>query len=152
MTTASTQGVYQLVQDRVLNFAPLSGDTLNTRIGGRLYTVQGPDVLVYPYVVMRWMAPAATDGYNGLRKSGEFEFQVLDRPRAQYWRAEGIADVIEQCFLDWGSAVSGLSFARHIRRVELPPAPSPMDREIVNIGVYVPVVSWPVMLSQYVTQ
>lgn len=152
MTTLSTQGIYQLLRTRLLGFIPRQGTTLNTRLTGRLYTVQAPDVLVYPYAVMRWMDPAATPEYNdGIRKSGTLEIQVFTRPRSEQWTCEGIADLIEQALNGWADGTSGLTFARHVRRVTMPPAPSPMDREVCQITLFVPVVSWPVMLSQYVT-
>ncbi len=151
MTTASTQSMMTDLRNRLLTFAPMSGSTLQTSLGGRLYVVQAPDDVTYPYAVMRLVDRRQTDGYGGFRESFEIELMVFDRPRSQQWRAEGIADVATQAFLGWDLASSGLMFSRHVRRVVMPPAPSPMDRELVQIVLFVPVVAWPVMLSQYVT-
>lgn len=151
MTTLSTQGIYQLIRARLLGFVPRQGTTLNTRLAGRLYTVQAPDTVEYPYAVMRWIDPAATPEYDGIRKAGTLEIQVYTRPRSELWTAEGIADLIEQALNGWADGTSGITFARHVRRVTMPPAPSPMDRELCQITVMVPIVSWPLMLSQYFT-
>ena len=151
MTTTSTQAMTVDLRNRLLNFAPASGDTLNTRLGGRLYVSQAPDNAEYPYAVMRLITRQQTDGYTGFRETSEIELAIFDRPRGQQWRAEGIADVAAQAFLMWDLRTSGLMFARHCRRLTLPPAPSPMDRELVQVMVYVPIVAWPVMFTQYFT-
>lgn len=151
MSTTSTQGMMQDLRSRLLTFQPASGDTLNTSLGGRLYTVQAPDNAEYPYAVIRLVDRRQTDGYGGLRETFDVELSIVDRPRTQQWRAEGIADVAEQAFRDWDLATSGILFSRHVRRLTLPPAPSPMDRELVQIVLFVPIVAWPVMLTQYVT-
>jgi hypothetical protein len=155
MSTTSTQGMMQDLRSRLLNFEPRSGDTLNTSLGGRLYTTQAPDKLPdqpYPYAVVRLMDRQQTVGDQGFRTRGEIEVQIFDRPRSQQWRAEAIADVVQQAFLHWDLKTSGLMFAQHSRRVgPLPPAPAPMDRELVHIAVYVPIVAWPVMFTQYFT-
>jgi hypothetical protein len=139
------------LRSRLLTFQPASGSTLQTTLGGRLYTVQAPDDPTYPYAVLRLVDRRQTDGYQQLRETFEIELTICDRPRSQQWRAEGIADVATQAFFDWDLATSGVMFSRHVRRVTLPPAPSPMDRELVQVMVFVPVVAWPVMLTQYVT-
>ena len=149
MSTTSTQAMVADLRSRLLTFQPASGATLQTTLGGRLYTVQAPDVVTYPYAVLRLVDRAQTDGYAGYRQSFEIELAVFDRPRAQQWRAEGIADVAEQAFLQWDLGSSGLLFSRHVRRLTLPPAPAPMDRELVQVMLFVPVVAWPVMLTQY---
>ena len=151
MTTTSTQAMVADLRTHLLTFQPMSGTTLQARLNGRLYVVQAPDSVTYPYAVMRLVDRRATDGYGGYRQTFEVELQIFDRPRSQQWRAEGIADVAEQAFLGWDLASSGLLFSRHVRRVTMPPAPEPMDRELVQITVFVPVVAWPVMLTQYVT-
>ena len=151
MNTSTTQGMIGDLRSRLLNFTPRSGATLQASLGGRLYTVQAPDDVTYPYAVLRLVSRAQTEGYGGLRESFEVELQIFDRPRGQQWRAEGIADVATQAFLRWDIGTSGLMFSRHVRRVVMPPAPSPMDRELVQITLFVPVVAWPVMLTQYVT-
>lgn len=152
----STQELIQTIRARLLDFAPASGSTLRVELGGgasaRLYTDGAPDGTTYPYAVLRLADHRQTDGYGGFRKTVELEVQVYDRPRSQVWRAQRIADVIEQALLLWETAADGLVFSRHVRRVgPLPPAPDPMDRELVQIAVFAPVVVWPVMLSQYVT-
>jgi hypothetical protein len=152
MSTTSTQGMMQDLRSRLLTFQPRSGDTLDTSLGGRLYTTQAPDNVTYPYAVVRLMDRQQTVGDQGFRTRGEIEVQIFDRPRSQQWRAEAIADVVQQAFLHWDLKTSGLMFAQHSRRVgPLPPAPAPMDRELVHIAVYVPIVAWPVMFTQYFT-
>jgi hypothetical protein len=151
MSTTSTQGMIQDLRARLLNFVPRSGDTLNTSLGGRLYTTQAPDNVTYPYAVVRLMDRQQTVGDQGFRTRGEIEVSIFDRPRSQQWRAEAIADVVQQAFLHWDLKTSGLMFAQHSRRVTMPPAPTPMDRELVQIAVYVPIVAWPVMFTQYFT-
>lgn len=154
MTTASTQGLIALFMARVLDFTPMTGDMLRTRLGGgsspRLYVEQAPDVVTYPYAVLSWKSAHATEGDAGLQIKGEMEIQVYDRPRGNEWRAQGIADVMQQAMLTWGSAVSGATWAGHVRRQRVPLAAEPADRELVRIIVFVPVTCWPVMLSQYV--
>ena len=150
MSTTSTQGMMQDLRTRLLTFEPRTGDPLSDRLTA-LYTVQAPDNVTYPYAVVRLVSRQQTEGYGGLRESFEVELSIFDRPRAQQWRAEGIADVATEAFLRWDIGSSGLMFSRHVRRVTMPPAPSPMDRELVHLVLFVPVVAWPVMLTQYVT-
>jgi hypothetical protein len=151
MSTTSTQGMMQDLRSRLLTFQPRTGDRLEQSIGDRLYT-KAPDNVIYPYAVVRLMDRQQTVGDQGFRTRGEIEVQIFDRPRSQQWRAEAIADVVQQAFLHWDLKTSGLMFAQHSRRVgPLPPAPAPMDRELVQIAVYVPIVAWPVMFTQYFT-
>lgn len=152
MSTTSTRSLMQDLRSRLLTFQPASGERLNESIGDRLYTSQAPDDVTYPYGVVRLMPRRQTVGDQGFREAMELEIQLFDRPRGQQWRLEAIADVVQQAFLHWQQASSGLVFAQHSRRVgPLPPAPEPMDRELVQIAVYVPIVSWPVMFTQYFT-
>jgi hypothetical protein len=151
MSTTSTQGMMQDLRSRLLTFQPRTGDRLEQSIGDRLYT-KAPDNVIYPYAVVRLMDRQQTVGDQGFRTRGEIEVQIFDRPRSQQWRAEAIADVVQESFLHWDLKTSGLMFAQHSRRVgPLPPAPAPMDRELVQIAVYVPIVAWPVMFTQYFT-
>ena len=151
MTTASTQGFLAMCRTRALDYVPPTGDTLRTRLGGgssaRLYTEQAPDTVTYPYVVLSWKSARETEGYAGWRMDGELEFQVYHRPRGNEWAAQGIADVIHQAFSGWVDAASGLTFSRHARRLRLPLAAEPADRELVRVVVFIPVASWPVLLS-----
>ena len=153
MSTTSTQGMMQDLRTRLLTFEPRTGDPLSDVLTA-LYTVQAPDKLPdspYPYAVIRLMDRNQTVGDQGFRTGGEVEVQIFDRPRSQQWRAEAIADVVQQAFQQWDLRSSGLLFSQHSRRITLPPAPTPMDRELVQIVVYVPIVAWPVMFTQYVT-
>lgn len=147
----STQQLVETVMTRLLDFVPSSGTTLRTRLGGgasaRLYTVQAPNDPVYPYAVLRIATRPQTLGYAGYRSEAGIEVQVFDRPRSQQWVAEGIADLIEQATLGWCDPTgTGLVFARHLRRMTLPPAPSPMDREVVVVTLSLPVAVWPAYL------
>ena len=151
MSTTSTRNMIADLRSQLLNFAPASGDSLNTSLSGRLYTVQAPDDPDYPYAVVRLLPRRQTVGDGGYRETFEIEVQIFDRPRSQQWRAEGIADVATQAFLQWDLRSSGLLFSGHVRRITMPPAPDPMDRELVQITLFVPVVAWPVMLTQYAT-
>jgi hypothetical protein len=151
MSTTSTQAMTTDLRNRLLNFAPETGATLNSRLGGRLYVSQAPDEVDYPYAVIRLVDRRQTDGYAGMRESFEIELAIFDRPRGKQWQAEAIADVAQQAFLKWEVYSSGLMFSRHTRRVTMPVAPSPMDRELVHLVLFVPVVAWPVMFTQYYT-
>jgi hypothetical protein len=151
MSTTSTQGMMQDIRSRLLTFEPRTGSALGDVLTA-LYTNQAPDNVTYPYAVVRLMDRQQTVGDQGFRTRGEIEVSIFDRPRSQQWRAETIADVVQQAFLHWDLKTSGLMFAQHSRRVgPLPPAPAPMDRELVQIAVYVPIVAWPVMFTQYFT-
>ena len=153
MNTSTTQGIIGDLRSQLLTFAPRTGEPLEDVLTA-LYTVQAPDKLPenpYPYGVIRLVGRQATDGYGGLRETFEVELSLFDRPRSQQWRLEGAADTAQGAFTRWSLGTSGLLFSRHIRRVTLPPAPSPMDRELVQIVLFVPVAAWPVMLTQYVT-
>jgi hypothetical protein len=151
VTTSTTQGFLALCRGRALDYVPPTTTTLRTLLGGgasaRLYTEQAPDIVTYPYAVLSWKSVSQTEGYQGWRMYGELEFQVWDRPRGNEWRAQGIADVIQQAFLGWSDSASGLSFGRHSRRQRVPLAAEPSDRELVRILVFVPVAAWPVLLS-----
>jgi hypothetical protein len=153
----STQVFIRTVRTRMLDYTPPAGSTLRTLLGGgedaRLYTHETPadDEPTYPYAVVRIASRPQTDGYGGLRSVAGIEVQVFDRPRSQLWRAEGIADRIEQSMLGWAMAdTPSIVFARHVRRMTLPPAPSPMDRDLIVITLTVPVVVWPDYLLQTV--
>jgi hypothetical protein len=151
MSTTSTQGMIQDFRSRILNFVPRSGDTLNTTLGGRIYTTQAPDNVTYPYGVLRMLDRRQTVGDQGFREAFELELSIAGRPRSQQWIVEGALDVAAQAFLHWDIKTSGLMFSQQRRVGPLPPAPAPMDRELVQIVVYVPIVAWPVMFTQYFT-
>jgi hypothetical protein len=153
----STQALVSAVRTQLLDYQPPSpGTTLRARLGGgtsaRCYTVEAPPDAAYPYVVLRIASRPQTPGFGGWRSVAEFEVQVWDRPRTEQWRAEGIADLIEQAALHWAVMGSGLAFSQHVRRVTLPPAPAPMDRELVGITLFLPVVVWPAYLTTLAPQ
>lgn len=153
MSTTTSKAVVDAIRTRLLGFTPKTGSTLNTLLGGRLYTVQAPDEPVYPYAVLTYTNRVQTDGYGGLREMGDLEILIHARPRGQQWAAETIADTVQQAVLRWANSEAnpdGLIFTRHCRRDQVPPMGSPMDRELVVVRVLVPVVVWPRLFTQYV--
>lgn len=147
----SERWLVQQLRARALTFTALGGDRLQDLIGDRLYLAQAADHAVYPYVVLGLQHVATfTDG--GYRQLWSVEWLVLHRDRGQYWEASWIADVLEQAFLRWRVATSTalvLAQSQQAQRATLPPAPAPMDRELVQVRYVVPCIVWPAHLTPY---
>jgi hypothetical protein len=145
----STQALTTAARTRLLSFAPLSGATLDTRLGGRLYIVQAPADAVYPYGVLRLMNRMQSEGYQNVRETGDLELLLLHRGRAHQWEVEEALDVADQAMLGWWDTATGARWARHRVRDMLPAAPDPMDRELVVGRWVMGFTHWPHYLTQY---
>lgn len=162
MNTDSTADVMKGLRAYLLGFAPMGGgDTLGARLSvvpegsparpNRLYIVNVPDVLVYPYGIMRWMDPETSGATRGNRMAGELETILYHRPRGKAQDLEHAADVYQQAMREFADATDGLVFSRAGRRNTLPPFQDPADREVVMIRLVNDLVVWPNFLTQYDT-
>ena len=149
--SASTQALLTAIRTRLLTFVPISGATLTSRLGGRLYVVQAPATVTYPYGIVRLVNRAQTDGFGGYRETGDVEVEILSKPRSEQWVVEGALDVCDQALLEWWAAPAGLQWARHRVRDTLPVPPDPMDRDVVIGRALYGYVAWLDYLLQYVS-
>jgi len=148
--SASTTALLVTIRTRLLSFVPMGGgSTLATLLGSRLYESQAPETATFPYGVFRLTNRLETDGFAGMRESADLEVMFFDRPRSRAEALDLIADVADQALLSWAQATDGITFARFRLRDTLPPAPEPMDRELVVIRQVFPVVLWPTYRTQY---
>lgn len=152
--TDSTYDLLALIRTRLLDFTPTSGDDLGTRLGQRLYYEQAPAAgsvaPKYPYGIYRLTNRLETDGFAGMRETGDLEVQLYGRPRGTALAVvEGCADVIDQALLDWNGITDGIVFSRFRLRDTLPVPPDPMDREVVTVRLLFPVVLWPTYRTDY---
>ena len=150
MSTDTTKGIVTLIRTRLLTFTPATGDTLTTRVGGRLYVGQAPDGATYPYGVLTIMRQD-TPGFSGYRETWQLELMLYGRPRSTQWDVEACADMADQALLQWESRSQGLAFGGYRSRWTLPPFQDPADREVVQCRCLYEVGVWPELFTQYVT-
>jgi hypothetical protein len=148
MATDSTKAVYKVLRDHLLSFAPNGGgQTLTTRLGGRLYVVRPPDEADYPYGLLRLF------GWGGLlRRTVNLEVVLYFRPVTQAQAAEDAMDVVDQAMLMLSSGTGNNPVYRTGtggQRDTLPPAPDVVDKELVVVRSVYPLIVWPSMLTQY---
>lgn len=148
LDTNSTADVLELVRDRILNFAPIVGDPLETAIDGRLYQVQAPDNSAFPHGVMRFINRVGNG--DARRENVDLEVMLFDRPRTRAKNLEDVADLFDQAMVGWVASSSGLVFSRGTRsRDTLPPFADPADREVVQIRLIYPLTMYVNYLTQY---
>jgi hypothetical protein len=148
--SASTTALLTTIRTRLLDFVPADGGaTLGTRLGNRLYETQAPADTLSPYGVYRLMNRIETDGFAGMRETGDVEVMLFTRPRSEAATLDAAADVADQALLSWAQVTDGITFARFRTRDMLPPAPDPWDRELVVVRLVFPVVVWPTYRTQY---
>lgn len=147
-TTDSTAAIYAMIRDRILNFTPKSGSKLKDTLS-ELYVVQAPDNAKFPYGVMRFINTNRDGAYQGYRQTMEVEVQLFAQPRSEASALEVMADVADEAMLGWRQATSGLAFSFEGSRMSIPPAPPPLNSEVVQIRLTYPVVVWPAFLTQY---
>jgi hypothetical protein len=152
--TDSTRDIVTAIRTRLLDFSPTGGGAdLGTLLGDRLYYGQAPAAgsvaPLFPYGVYRLTNRLETDGFAGMRETGDVEVLLFGRPRSTQWDVEACADLADQALLAWHHTTTGLHFSRFRTRDTLPPAPDPMDREVVLIRLLFPVVLWPTYRTQY---
>jgi hypothetical protein len=146
--SASTQAIVTLIQQRLLSFTPSTSIALTTRLGGRLYYDQAPAAgsvsPTYPYATYRLTNRIESEGYGGMRETGDVELLFYGRPRGtQLWTLEGCADVADEALLDWNDVTAGIAFSRFRVRDLLPMPLDGMDRDLVTVRCLYPVVLWP---------
>lgn len=151
--SASTEALVGLIRTRLLTFVPTTTSTLTTLLGGRLYYDQAPaagSTTLYPYATYRLINRLETDGYAGMRESGDVELLLFGKPRGtQQWTVERCADVADEALLAWRDVSAGLAFSRFRVRDSLPIPPDPMDRDLVMVRCLYPVVLWPTYRTAY---
>ena len=151
--TASTQAIVTLIQQRLLTFVPTTTSTLTTLLGGRLYYDQAPAAgsvsPLYPYATYRLTNRIETDGFAGMRETGDVEVLFFHKPREKQWELERCADVADEAFLDWNYVAGGIAFSRFRTRDSLPVPLDGMDRSLITIRCLYPVALWPTYRTAY---
>jgi len=151
MSTRSTSALYATVRARLLGFTPLSGDTLQTILGGRVYHAEAPQSAVMPYAVITFLDRAVDGAFDSVRDVIMCEVQFYDAPRQQMGAIEDAADLADAALLRWHDASSGLLFARERTRSTLPPDPDPHHRATARVRCVYPLITWPRSLTVYVS-
>lgn len=159
MSTASWQGVKQIIRTRLLTFTPQSGTSLATRLGatssgsgvdGKLFFSQAPDNLTGFWAVLRIIdAPVA--GFDGgflIRATAELI--VYGRPRKMEPQVEACADVAMEAWLNYRyTEVGGVFLADDPTNRFTIPYEEPADRELVAVRVLLPFRVAPIFLTRY---
>jgi len=149
--SASTEAIVGLIRARLLTYVPSTTTTITTLLGSRLYYDQAPAAgsvtPKYPYATYRLMNRLESDGYAGMRETGDIEVLFFGRPRGHpstgLWAIERCADVADEALLDWNAVSSGIAFSRFRVRDTLPLPLDGMDRDLVTLRCVYPVVLWP---------
>lgn len=150
--SASTEAIVGLIKTRLLTFVPTTTSTLTTLLGGRLWYDQSPAAgsqTLYPYATYRLTNRVETDGFAGMRETGDVEVLLFHKPRSKQWELERCADVADEAFLDWNDVSAGIAFSRFRTRDTLPVPLESMDRDLVTIRLLFPVVLWPTYRTAY---
>jgi hypothetical protein len=152
MATTSTAALIQQVRTKLLNFAPAGGgQTLTTRLGGRLYIGQAPENPAFPHGVMRFINTVKGGAYNGDRVSGDIELMLYGNTVAQAQSLEDAADVAEQALLRYKDATGGLVFSRESIRDSVSPPSDPAMAAFISVRCLFAVKAWPTYITQYAT-
>lgn len=158
MNTESTELLYKALRTRLLGFTPTdpgatpggaTPDTLGDALGTRLFVVQAPDTVTYPYGIVRLQARQESGEYAGERETMELELLLYHRPRAKQYVLEGYADVADQAFLRYVDANGGLIFSGSRQRDTVPMNSLAADREVCAIRCVYDLIVWPEFLTQY---
>lgn len=144
-----------LIQNRVLTFTPLSGSTLGTRLGGRLYKDWPPENAAFPNGTIR-IINRITGGRGQeaqYRETFSAEFMLYDNSRAAARASalEDMGDLIDAALMQWSDGSSGLAFSAGRQRDTLPPPVDPADRQSNSIRIVYDFTVYPVYLTQYTT-
>lgn len=147
-STLSTKAIYATIEERLLTFAPLVGDTLATLLGGRLYTLQPPDDAAFPYAVVRLVNRSSSPQHRAVRETPDVELTFWHRE--DVWALETIADTADQAMLGYRDMSAGVVFAQHRHRNPIPPGGAETDRTVIGILCRYPIVVWPTLLTRYI--
>lgn len=147
--SASTEALLTAARTRLLTFSPTTGTALSTALTGGLWVAQAPADVTYPYGLLRLMNRIQTEGYGGFRETGDLELVLLHKGREHEYDVEAMLDVADQAMLNWWDVTTGATWAGHRLRDMLPPAPAPMDRNVVQARWVCPYRCWLEYLTQY---
>jgi hypothetical protein len=151
VATSSTEAVYALLRTHLLAFEGSTGASLSDRFADRIYLVRAPDDTAYPYGTLRFLPLVMQGAYNMDRQEGYLEVMLYDRPASHAAALEASADLVQQAFLRFADATSGLVFCREVQRDTLPVPLPGMERDIVTIRLAIHLVLWPTYITDYAT-
>lgn len=165
--TESTDGLLEIIRQRLLTFVPMGTDTrtLGDRLGTygvnnvpRLWLETVPDDVSEDQTrqVTLWglmqVIPSRQAGDDGryLRR-GELEVQLFGRPRRAAPELSGMADVAEQALFNWINHDSDGGYIKPLEgmtrtKIEYD---TPADREMGQINLRVRISYAPQFLTQY---
>lgn len=147
-STLSTDALYVLLRDRLLNTADPDGQTLDAALSGRLYRVAAPDTATYPYGLMRIQSPQIAPDTDGLKMTADLEVLFFGRPRATQPEIEALGDRAVAVLMPYRDASSGLVYVASATSEALPEFPAPADANVVQVRVLAKLHLWPVFLSR----
>jgi hypothetical protein len=144
-----TATFYGAVADRLLTYQPIGQQRLSVLLSGRLFAVEPPEKVAYPFAVMRLFGRRTGGGDDGaLRENGSMEIMFVSRPRSQSALVDLCADISEEALLRWHDPVAQIMMRQLVSRETIPPFQSAENREIVRVRAVWTYTWWP----QYRTQ
>lgn len=167
--TESTDGLLEIIRQRLLTFVPMGTDTrtLEERLGTynaggvsipRMWLETVPDDVAEDTStnVNLWglmqVIPARQHGDDGrYMRRGELEVQLFGRPRRAAVELSGMADLVEQALFRWLNSETEGGYIRPLEgltrtKIEYT---EPADRELGQINLRVRLSYTPQFLSQY---
>ena len=147
-STVSTDALYVLLRDQLLNTADPDGNTLAAALSNRLWRIAAPDTGTYPYGLMTIKSPQMVPDTNGLKMTADLELLFFGRPRAQQPAIEALGDRAVAVLMQYRDTSSGLVYVASAVSESLPEFPAPADANIVQVRVLAKLHYWPVFLSR----
>lgn len=156
MSTTTTPDLMDTIVKRIRAYVNANSQSMATVASARIYARQAPDVVQFPYVLLRIINRQTDPRYNNTRETFDIEALCHNRPRSKEPTerdTEILGDLVKQALLTWKESGYdlGLSFGREARGETLPVEPAPGDAEIVTVRVVVSCASWPKYLTAALT-
>lgn len=147
-STVSTDALYVLLRNRLLNTPDPDGQTLAAALSGRLWRIAAPDTATYPYGLMTLKSPQLVPDSDGLKMTADLEVLFFGRPRSSQAEIEALGDRAVAVLMTYRDTSSGLVYVASATSESLPEFPAPADANIVQVRVLAKLHYWPVFLSR----
>lgn len=138
-STASTEAIYTLLINRMLDYVPAGGVLPGTSLrsgalGSRVWIVQPPDNATMPFAVVRFGPRRGPGDAGGLIEHFTFEIDVWNRPRTlpNVTAVQKIMDQIHASLMGYRESTAPVVFRETLVRQTYPVMTSPADRDVIR--------------------
>lgn len=141
MTVQSTQAIYTLLINRILNYTPTGNNPSmpatslkNGALGSRLWILQAPDNSTFPYGTLRLLDRQSADGTHGLQEQFALEIDVWNRARSLggVTALQAICDQIQVALNQYAEPTMPLFISSLRLRQSIFAYSAPADRDVIR--------------------